>query len=249
MEELKYFQWIEEFMRPRKSKTNLVVEENEHGKDESSEEEEVAKEKDILSVVDGEESTSYSPNVTTSSEIEPIKPDKLQTKHNKPQTSNPGNPKIRQNNSKGKNGRQMDEDVNPIEKEKISLLRTVADVAKSSEENDEFEIFGNYVAKKMRKLSQRLDEDAMADVEFEITNTLQGARKAFQPQYPIQPQHPIQPQQPYLYLQPKQTQQGSYMNVLMENNYILDFTLVTTLFRSKKIIVQRINNLSFVLSS
>ena len=98
MEELKYFQWIEEFMRLRKSKTNLVVEENEHGKDKSSEEEEegVAKESDILSEVDGEESTSYSPNVTTSSEIKPIKPDKLQTKHNKLQTSNSGNPKIRQ---------------------------------------------------------------------------------------------------------------------------------------------------------
>ena len=191
-------------MRPRKSKTNLVVEENEHGKDESSEEEKeeevVAKESDILSEVDGEESTSYSPNVTTSSEIEPIKPDKLQTKHNKPQTSNPGNRKIRQNNSKGKNRRQMDEDANPIEKEEISLLRTVADAVKSSEENDEFEIFGKYVAKKMRKLNHRLDEDAMADVEFEITNTLQGARKAFQPQYPIQSQHPIQPQQLYLYL-------------------------------------------------
>ena len=104
MKELKYFQWIEEFMRPRKSKTNLVVEENEHGKDESSEKEEevVAKESDILSGVDGEESTSYSPNVTTSSEMEPIKPDKLQTKHSKQQTSNPGNPKIRQNNSKEK---------------------------------------------------------------------------------------------------------------------------------------------------
>ena len=123
MEDLRYFQWIEEFMRPRKSKTNLVVEENEHGEDESSEEEEVvAKESDILSEVDGEESTSYSPNVTTSSEIEPIKPDKLQTKHNKPQTSNPANPKIRQNNSKGKNRRQMDEDATPIEKEETSLL-------------------------------------------------------------------------------------------------------------------------------
>ena len=203
MEELKYFQWIEEFMRPRKSKTNLVVEENEHGKDESSDEEEkvvAAKESDILSEVDGEESTSYSSNVTTSSEIKPIKPDKLQTKHNKPQTSNPGNPKIRQNSSKGKNRRQMDEDANPIKREEISLLRTVADAVKSSEENDEFEIFGKYVAEKMRKLSQRLDEDAMADMEFEITNTLQGARKAFQLQYPIQPQHPIQPQQPYLLL-------------------------------------------------
>ena len=223
MVELKYFQWIEEFMRPRKSKTNLVVEENERGKDESSEEEEeeeevVAKESDILSEVDGEESTSYSPNVTTSSEIEPIKPDRLQTKHNKPQTSNPGNPEIHQNNSKRKNRRQMDEDANPIEKEEISLLGTVADAVKSSEESDEFEIFGKYVAEKMRKLSQRLDEDAMADVEFEIKNTLQGARKAFQPQHPIQLQHPIQPQQPYLYLQPKQTQQGSYMNALMENN-------------------------------
>ena len=50
MEGLKYFQWIEEFMRPRKSKTNLVVKENEHGKGESSEEEEVVgKESDILS--------------------------------------------------------------------------------------------------------------------------------------------------------------------------------------------------------
>ena len=199
MDELKYFQWIEEFMRPRKSKTNLVVEENEHGKDESSEEEEeevvVAKESDILSEVDGEESTSCSP-----------------------QTSNPGNPKIRQNNSKGKNRRQVDEDANPMEKEEISLLRTVADAVKSSEENDEFKIFKKCVAKKMRKLSQRLDEDAMADVEFEITNTLQGAQKAFQPQFSIQPQHPIQPQPPYLYLQPKQTQQGSYMNALMENN-------------------------------
>ena len=55
----------------------------------------------------------------------------------------------------------MDEDANPIEKEEISLLRTVADIVKSSEENDEFEIFGKYVAEKMRKLSQRSDEDAM----------------------------------------------------------------------------------------
>ena len=39
-----------------------------------------------------------------------------------------------------------------------------------------FDIFGKYVAEKMRKLSHSLKEDAMENIEFSITSMLMQAR-------------------------------------------------------------------------
>ena len=45
------------------------------------------------------------------------------------------------------------------------------------EEKDQYTLFGKYVASKMRKPSSLLDMDQMDSFEFEITSSIQHARK------------------------------------------------------------------------
>ena len=71
-----------------------------------------------------------------------------------------------------------------MEKEEIALLRTVATTVQGKEntkQENEFELFGQYIAKNMKKLSARLDEHAMANVECKITTVLDRACRNQQP--------------------------------------------------------------------
>ena len=59
----------------------------------------------------------------------------------------------------------------------MNVLRSVATAAKQT--SDEYDVFGQYLASKLRKLSDILTEDAMGNVEFNITSVLIQARNTF----------------------------------------------------------------------
>ena len=63
-----------------------------------------------------------------------------------------------------------------IEKEEIAVLRLVVAAAQVDGHRDEFEVFGELVARKMRKLSHVINEDAMKLVEHNINIALMNAR-------------------------------------------------------------------------
>ena len=63
-----------------------------------------------------------------------------------------------------------------IEKEEMAVLRSVVAAAQVDDHRDEFEVFGELVARKMRKLSHVIDEDAMELVEHNINTVLMNAR-------------------------------------------------------------------------
>ena len=62
-----------------------------------------------------------------------------------------------------------------IEKEEMAVLHSVVTAAQFHDHRDEFEVFGELVARKMRKLSHVIDEDAMELVENNINMVLMNA--------------------------------------------------------------------------
>ena len=84
-----------------------------------------------------------------------------------------------QKSAKKKCKQVSDEDAE--EKEELTLFRTVANAVQDTEEENDFDLFGQYIAKKMKKLSARLDEDAMANIEYKITTILNRVHTTHQP--------------------------------------------------------------------
>ena len=72
-------------------------------------------------------------------------------------------PRAGQKSAKNKLKQVSDEDA--MEKEELALLRTVANAVQDTEKENDFDLFGQYIAKKMKTLSARLDEDRMANTE------------------------------------------------------------------------------------
>ena len=90
-----------------------------------------------------------------------------------------------------------------IEKEEMTVLRSVVAAAQIDDYRDEFEVFGELVARKMQKLSHVIDEKAMELIEHNINMVLMNARG-----------NHVRNEAPYY---PGNTQQGnamSYMSML-----------------------------------
>uniref|UniRef100_A0A7M5V6M4 Uncharacterized protein n=1 Tax=Clytia hemisphaerica TaxID=252671 RepID=A0A7M5V6M4_9CNID len=58
-----------------------------------------------------------------------------------------------------------------------SLKRKNSTVENSTSSQDEFDLFGQYVALKMRKLHSRLSSEQLEDLEFDILNTIERTRR------------------------------------------------------------------------
>ena len=148
--------WLEVFIRRRQSKCNVtcsgdeVGEEDDAGESFDAEEEEVRR--GIIDELGEEEEEEEE-------EEEMVKNLMNSTASETHNTNQAGleRPKF---------GQKTDEDE--VEKEEIALLRTFANAVQgkeNTEQENEFELFGQYIDKKMKKLNARLDEDAMANVE------------------------------------------------------------------------------------
>ena len=89
-------------------------------------------------------------------------------------------------------------------KNQLALLQTVANAVQDTKEENDFDLFGQCITKKIKKLSARLDEDATANNEYEITTILNRVRAT----------HQLVPQeQPYYFMPP-----GPCMQSLRDNN-------------------------------
>lgn len=64
-----------------------------------------------------------------------------------------------------------------IEKEELGVLRSVAAATQEQTNRDISDLLGKYMATKMRKLSQMLDEDATEAAEYNKATVLMKARK------------------------------------------------------------------------
>ena len=142
LDSLQFMQWLEEYIRPRKLKSNVL-----------SQEEDVPEK---LGDCEDSESDQDEPLPIIA---KPQSKRKLET----PKATRKAN-----RSSSSKRTRKNED----IEDEEMNLIRAVA--ARADE--DGFDIFGKYVAEKMRKLSHSLTEDAMENIEFSITSMLMQAR-------------------------------------------------------------------------
>ena len=142
LDSLQFMQWWEEYIRPRKSKSNVLSQEEDVPEKFGDCEDSESDQDEPLLIIPKSQSKQ-----------------KLET------------PKAicKANRSSSSKRTRKNED---IEDEEINLIRAVA--ARADE--DGFDIFGKYVAEKMRKLRHSLTEDAMENIEFSITSMLMQAR-------------------------------------------------------------------------
>ena len=83
-------------------------------------------------------------------------------------------------------------------------MQTVANAVQDTEEENDFDLFGQCITKKIEKLSARLDEDAKANNEYEIATILNRVRANHQL---------VLQEQPYYFMPP-----GPCMQSLRDSN-------------------------------
>ena len=160
-EKLTQLQWVDDYIRPRKSKSNFSGSNNSDYEEEiksfsndSAEEDDVSKEKREKHV-----------------DIKEQKDDKCEKK----QVKCVKNPKdIARNGKRGK--RKATKEVTEIKKEELDVLRSVAANTIQLTNRDNFDLFSKYVATKTGKLSQKLKEEEIEAVGYDITAALVKAR-------------------------------------------------------------------------
>ena len=141
LDSLQFMQWLEEDIRPRKSKSNVLSQEYVPEKFGDCEDSELDQDEPL-------------PIIAKSQSKQKLETPKATRKANRSSSSK----RTRKNEG--------------IEDEEINLIRADAPIANE----DGFDIFGKYVAEKMRKLSHSLTEDGMENIEFSITLMLMQAR-------------------------------------------------------------------------
>ena len=142
LDNLQFMQWLEEYIRQRKSKSNVLSQEEDvPEKFGGCEDSELDQDKPL-------------PIIAKSQSKRKLETPKATCKANRSSSSK----------------RTCNNEV--IEDGEIKLIRAVA--ARADEEG--FDIFGKYVAEKLKKLSHSLTEDAIENIEFSITSMLMQAR-------------------------------------------------------------------------
>ena len=66
-----------------------------------------------------------------------------------------------------------------IEAVEMNILRSVGNACRVAKQKDAFEVFGNYIATKMRRLSSPIDQEIIEIIEHEITNVIEENRRKF----------------------------------------------------------------------
>ena len=169
-ESLRFMLWLEEFIKPGKAKNNFEAEvENSYSTESDSD---FAEESLDLQLPSG------NLDLQLPSDNEKDLSDEEKTVTAKRENSRP-KPK-RQMQGK----RKISKSTVDVETEEMNVLRTIA--ASANQTNDEYDVFGQYVASRLRKLSEVLTEEAMEFVEFNITSVLLKARNQNALPTPIQ---------------------------------------------------------------
>ena len=157
-------QWLDNYIKPRKSKNNNKVlpevlddeeYENEAGMDVS------VSPPSSPGVEDGQEDSNSELRTPTQSKKQVAKKNKMK---------NQSSESIKRERI-GTSAKSRD-----IEIEEMAVLRSIVAAAEVDDHRDEFEVFGELVARTMQKLSHVIDENAMELVEHNINMALMNAR-------------------------------------------------------------------------
>lgn len=172
MKNLQFMAWIDEFIKPRKSKTNIDDASTKHsnegtqiddGSDKSEEEEE---EMDDSESKLNHDTPDYDEDSLFGDEKQEEKGKEIKVDEAVPTKSNQRAKKRKMKRSE-------------IEKEEIEVLRSIANAAQNQPKpkekekekgKDSFDLFGEYIAQKLRNLSKKLGDDEMELLEHEITS-------------------------------------------------------------------------------
>ena len=88
-----------------------------------------------------------------------------------------------------------------IDTEEMNVLWSIENACRAAEQKDAFDVFGNYIATKMRRLSRSVDQETIEIIEYEITNVIEKNRRKFWARSSYGSQIPPPPQ---LYSHPEQ---------------------------------------------
>ena len=171
MKNLQFMAWIDEFIKPRKSKTNIDDASTKHsnegsqvddGSDKIEEEEE--EEMDDSESKLNHDTPDYEEDSLFGDEKQEEKGKEIKVDEAVPTKSNRRAKKRKMKRSE-------------IEKEEIEVLRSIANAAQNQPKPKEkekgkysFDLFGEYIAQKLRNLSKKLGDDEMELLEHEITS-------------------------------------------------------------------------------
>ena len=61
----------------------------------------------------------------------------------------------------------------------MNILRSIGNAYRVAEQKDAYDVFGNYIATKMRRLTSSVDQETIKIMEHEITNVIEENRKTF----------------------------------------------------------------------
>ena len=173
MRNLQFMAWLDEFIKPRKSKTNIKEAKVKPGRTEDIEDGSSSENEDTdPHVADGDKSHSEEDNGSSSSDEGGEKIDEGGEK-----VPIPNDKSSASSNTTGKRIRKKrNAKMSEVEKEEMDILKSISQAATSEnvqelntkKEKDSHDLFGEYVANKFRKLSEKLDESEMELMEYEI---------------------------------------------------------------------------------
>ena len=167
-ESLQFMQWLDKFIKPRKAKINL-----EAGTGNSDPEIDT----------NFEDNNNNTPHLSdlpdlqesfVDEDLSVLSDDEEQTKVKREIKRPRSTKKTPEISAKKQRKSKISKSSLDVQTEKMNVLRSVATAATKTK--DEYDIFGEYVGWKLRKLSEILTEKDMEMVEFNITNTLMQAR-------------------------------------------------------------------------
>lgn len=157
LENLAFMQWLDNYIKPRKSKNN----------------------DEILSEVSEDEDDIDDSVSPIHSAVQDAQSDESDSELQTPSSSRLAvSKKNKMISSQSKKRERSERATKPskIEQEEMAVLRSVVAAAEVDNHRDDFDVFGELVARKMRKLSRVIDEDAMEIVEHSINMVLMNAK-------------------------------------------------------------------------
>ena len=66
-----------------------------------------------------------------------------------------------------------------IETEEMNILRSIGNAYRVAEQKDAYDVFGNYIATKIRRLTSSVDQETIEIMEYEITNVIEENCRKF----------------------------------------------------------------------
>ena len=165
LESLAFMQWLDNYVRPKKSKNNnkILSEVSDDQENENEAGMDVSVSPPINPGLEDDQGDSGSELKT------PIQSKKQVAKKNE----------MKNQSSKTTKRERIERPAkaSDTKKEEMAVLRSVVAAAQVDDHRDKFEVFGELVATKMRKLSHVIDEDAMELFEHNINMVLMNARR------------------------------------------------------------------------